>query len=124
VTSQGTPYAHFRRSLDTGSVTNALAAAQELKPLPLTDGLELLLLLRVKAPERFAPAALRWHGRFCRETNAVEMDEALAVLSAFRLSPVSLLALRFVSRFFTRATSGVNQRGVAAVEHASRGELC
>ena len=81
VTSQGSAYGRFRRSLDTGSVTNALTAAQELKPLPLTDSLELLLLLRDKAPERFAPAALRWHGRYCRETQGVELGEALAVLS-------------------------------------------
>src|SRR5919109_2321850 len=71
----------FGRSLETGSVTNALAAAAELAPLGLTDGLELLLLLRDAAPERYAPAALRWHGRFCRETSNVAMDEALAVLS-------------------------------------------
>jgi hypothetical protein len=48
---------------------------QELAPLGLTDSLELLL------PERSAPAALRWHGRYSRERSAVNMDEALAVLS-------------------------------------------
>jgi hypothetical protein len=81
VTSQGSSYARFRRSLDTGNVTNALAAAAELAPLGLTDSLELLLLFRDKSPECFAPAALRWHGRYCRETSGVNMDEALAVLS-------------------------------------------
>jgi hypothetical protein len=81
MTSQGSAYGRFRCSLDTGSLTNALAAAAELAPLGLTDSLELLLLLRDKSPERFAPAALRWHGRYCRETSAVNMDEALAILS-------------------------------------------
>jgi hypothetical protein len=80
VTSQGHAHARFRRSLESGSVTNALAAAGELKPLGLTDSLELVLLLRDKAPERFGRAALRWHGRYCRETSNLELEEALAVL--------------------------------------------
>jgi hypothetical protein len=74
VTSQGSAYARFRRSLDTGSVTNALAAAAELKRL------ELLLLIRDKAPERYGRAALRWHGRYCFEVD-VELGEAQAVLA-------------------------------------------
>ena len=81
MTSQGSAYARFRRSLDTGSVTNALAAAQEIKPLPLTDALELLVLLRDKSPGGFGYAALRWHGRYCREAGDVELGEGLAVLA-------------------------------------------
>jgi hypothetical protein len=46
VPSSGSAHARLRRSLDSGSVTNALATAAELKPLGLTDSLELLLLLR------------------------------------------------------------------------------
>jgi hypothetical protein len=80
VTSQGSAYARFRRSLDNRSVTNALACAAELKPLGLTDSLELLLLIREKSPERFGRAALRWHGRYCREVN-VELEEAQAILA-------------------------------------------
>jgi hypothetical protein len=80
VTSQGSAYARFRRSLDNGSVTNALACAAELKPLGLTDSLELLLLIREKAPERYGRAALRWHGRYCLEVD-VELDEAQAILA-------------------------------------------
>jgi hypothetical protein len=81
VTSQGSPYGRFRRALDAGSVTNALAAAAELKPLSLTDGLELLLLLRDHAPERYGRAALRWHARFVQEID-VELSEGQAVLAA------------------------------------------
>jgi hypothetical protein len=81
MTSQGSPYARFRRALDNRSLTNALAAAAELKPLGLTDSLELLLLLRDKNPQRFGRAALRWHGRYCRETGSVQLDEGLAVLA-------------------------------------------
>jgi hypothetical protein len=53
VTSQGSAYARFHRSLDTGSVTNALAAAAA--PGGLTDSLELMLLLRDESPERCTP---------------------------------------------------------------------
>jgi hypothetical protein len=81
VTSQGSAYARFRRALDNGSVTNALACAAELKPLGLTDSLELLLLIREKAPERYGRAALRWHSRFVREVPGVELDEAQAILA-------------------------------------------
>jgi hypothetical protein len=81
VTSQGSAYARFRRSLNSGSVTNALAAAAELKPLGLTDSLELLLLLRDKAPERFGRAALRWHSRYVQEISGVSLEEGQAVLA-------------------------------------------
>jgi hypothetical protein len=56
LTAQGSAYARFRRSLDNGSVTNALAAAAELKPLGLTDSLELLLLLCDRAREKYGRA--------------------------------------------------------------------
>jgi hypothetical protein len=80
MTSQGSPYARFRRSLDNRSVTNALAAAAELKPLGLTDSLELLLLLCEHDPARFRRGALRWHGRYCREMD-VDLEEGQAVLA-------------------------------------------
>jgi hypothetical protein len=81
VTPQGSPYARFRRALDAGSVTHALACAAELRPLGLSDSLALLLLLRDKAPERCGRAALRWHARFVQE-NDVELSEGQAVLAA------------------------------------------
>jgi hypothetical protein len=42
---------------------------------------ELCLLLRDKAPQRFARAALRWHGRVCREVD-LSLEEAQATLAA------------------------------------------
>jgi len=80
LTAQGSAYARFRRSLDNGSV-NALAAAAELKPLGLTDSLELLLLLCDRAREKYGRAALRWHARFVQEID-VELSEGRAVLAA------------------------------------------
>jgi hypothetical protein len=42
------------------------------------------LLLREKAPERYGRAALRWHGRLCRDVD-VSLEEAQAVLAALAL---------------------------------------
>jgi hypothetical protein len=74
----------FRRARDRGNLTEALSAGSELEHVGLTEALELCLLLRDKAPERFPRAALRWHGRFCREVD-VTLEEAQAVLAALVL---------------------------------------
>jgi hypothetical protein len=84
VTAQGSAYTRFRRALDRGNLTEALSAAAELPPVGLTEALELCLLLRDKAPERFPRAALRWHGRYCREVD-VSLEEAQAILAALVL---------------------------------------
>jgi hypothetical protein len=72
-------YARFRRALDRGNVTEALSSASELEHVGLAEALELCLLL-TKQPARFERAALRWHGRYCRETRDVTFDEGVAVL--------------------------------------------
>jgi hypothetical protein len=38
-------------------------------------------MLIEKEPERFQRAALRWHGRYCREYRDVDLDEGQAVLA-------------------------------------------
>jgi hypothetical protein len=81
VTSQGSAYHRFRRALDRGNVTEALSAGSELQHIGLAEALELCLLLRDKAPERYPRAALRWHGRLCREVD-VSFEEAQAILAA------------------------------------------
>ena len=42
------------------------------------------MLLADKEPQRFGRAAVRWHGRFCREAQ-VDLEEAQAVLAALAL---------------------------------------
>jgi hypothetical protein len=84
VTAQGSPYARFRRALDRGDVTEALSSASELEHVGLAEALELCLLLREREPARFPRAALRWHGRYCREVD-VSLEEAQAVLAALIL---------------------------------------
>jgi hypothetical protein len=80
VTSQGSAYARFRRALDGGNATTALAAATELNYVGLSDALELVLLL-VDDPGKFRRAALRWHARYCAEAPDVGFEEAQAVLA-------------------------------------------
>ena len=53
VTSQGSAYGRFRRALDGGNATIALAAAADLQHVGLADALELLLLLLESEPSRF-----------------------------------------------------------------------
>jgi hypothetical protein len=60
----------FPRALDRGNLTEVLSAGSDLEHIGLTEALELCLLLRDKAPDRYGPAALRWHGRFCREVDS------------------------------------------------------
>jgi hypothetical protein len=49
VTSQGSAYGRFRRALDSGNATIALAAAADLEHVGLADAFELLLLLMLDA---------------------------------------------------------------------------
>ena len=81
LTSQGHPYARFRRALASGNPTLAFTAAAELPQVALEDALALTLLLAAREPFRYGRVALRWHARFCRELPSVELDEAIAVLA-------------------------------------------
>ena len=60
ITSQGHPYARFRRALATRNPTLATAAAQELEEVALDDALRLVLLYREARDWRFERAALRY----------------------------------------------------------------
>jgi hypothetical protein len=84
VTSQGSPYARFRRALDRGNLAEALSSAAELEQVGLAEALELCLLVRDREPARYSRAALRWHGRYCREVD-VSFEEAQVVLAALVL---------------------------------------
>ena len=75
------PYARFRRAIERGQPTAALSAAAELRHVPITDALELLLLLRHHDPGRYPRAALRWHGRLCRDVPGLSLADAAAVLA-------------------------------------------
>ncbi len=87
VTSQGSPYARFRRALETGNLMIVRAAAAELPAVQLGDALRVLCLMRGDQ-ELYERAAVRWLGRFCLEALAATLDRinvagaALASLEA------------------------------------------
>ena len=76
MTSQGHPYARFKRSLSTRNPTLATAAAQELEQLGLDDALRLVLLYREAGDGRFQRAALRWHVLLLSELPALGLAGA------------------------------------------------
>jgi hypothetical protein len=55
--------------------------------LGLSEALELCLVLCDQEPEKFSRAAVRWHGRYCREVRDVTLEEAQAVLATLALLP-------------------------------------
>lgn len=75
MTSQGHPYAIFRRALDRRNAAAAWAAACELPQLGLEDALALCLLVSDRAPARFERAASRWIARYLDEEPHVELEE-------------------------------------------------
>jgi len=77
----GSPYARFRRAIERQQATAALSAAAELKHVPLTEALELVLLLRDHDSARYPKAALRWHSRLSRELPGLTLAEAAAILA-------------------------------------------
>lgn len=81
VTSEGHPYAVFRRAIDRRNLAVAWATASELRRIALADALALLLLVRERDPPRFERVALRWHARYCAEIAGVTFADASAVLS-------------------------------------------
>jgi len=80
MTSQGHPYAIFRRALERRNLPSAWAAATELQVVSLADALALCLLVRDRERARFARVALRWHARFCAETRGVDLEGGRLVL--------------------------------------------
>jgi hypothetical protein len=97
VASQGSAYTRLRRALDHSNLTEALSAASELQHVGLLEALELCLLLCDKAPERFNRAALRWHGRYCREVADVSLPEAQAILATLAALPLPSVRPRAAS---------------------------
>lgn len=84
MTSEGHPYAIFRRAIRNGNLVRAEAAARELGRLRIDDALELLLLIGAKAPMRYDVAARRWLVLLASERGRTlpEVQLAAAALSA------------------------------------------
>ena len=82
MTSDGNPYARFRRALDTGNETLVVAAARELPQVSLDDALRICLVLRGGDPGRYERAAVRWLGRFALEGRGVTIADLRAAAQA------------------------------------------
>jgi hypothetical protein len=84
VTSEGRPYARFRRALGGPSIEVIRATAAELERIELEDGLAICLAFLELEPGTFPRAATRWVARFAleRRLTLAESQLALAALSA------------------------------------------
>ena len=70
------PYARFRRSLETGNPHLVLAPpARELPRVAPDEALRVCLVLRDGDPDRYERAAVRWLGRFAPEGGGVTIAE-------------------------------------------------
>ncbi len=89
MTSDGNPYARFRRALETGNPALVTAAALELPRIALDDALRICLVLRGGDPERYERAAVRWLGRFALEARNVTIDDLRLAADALDALPES-----------------------------------
>jgi hypothetical protein len=87
VTSEGSPYARFRRALETGNELLILTAARELPQVALNDALQICLVLRDGDPGRYERAAVRWLGRFALEARGVTIRDLRAAAAALDCLP-------------------------------------
>lgn len=87
MTSDGSPYARFRRALKTGNEQLVIAAALELPRIALDDALRICLVLRGGDPARYDRAAVRWLGRFALEAKGVTIDDVRIAADALDALP-------------------------------------
>lgn len=99
MTSDGSPYARFRRALATGNPNLVIPAAAELGRLSLDDALAVVLVLRAGDAARFERAIVRWHSlaaHAARGLGAPEAQLMLAALQALR-GPAAVPAGRLLA---------------------------
>src|SRR6201993_5579390 len=87
MTSDGNPYARFRRALATGNEALVTAAALELPRVALDDALRICLVLRGGDPARYERAAVRWLGRFALEARTATIADLRAAADALDALP-------------------------------------
>ena len=87
VTSDGNPYARFKRALQTGNAALVTAAALELPRIALDDALRICLVLRGGDQARYERAAVRWLGRFALEARNATIDDLRSAADALDALP-------------------------------------
>lgn len=95
VTSQGSPYARFRRALLTGNLHLFDAAARELPVIALEDALRILRVLADKGDPRFGRAAARFAARVVTERSLApaETHRVLALAESLPAAPETISEL-------------------------------
>ena len=104
VTSNGSAYARFRRSLGTGNLHLVRAAAAELPTVRLDDALDVCALMAAQEPERFERAALRWLARFCLERRGATIIHVQKAAQAFERLPADPAGAVGVLKWLVRQT--------------------
>jgi hypothetical protein len=86
---EGSPYAHFRRALDTGNLALIRTAAAELSQINLDDALRICVVIREREPESFGRAACRWLAGYATDRRATlaRLWVAVAALERMREDP-------------------------------------
>src|SRR5438270_13094520 len=87
MTADGSVYERFRRALDGGRLLQAMAEAKDIPRMPLSDALDLCLLLEANDDPRYERAAARWVGRFALECHRAEPHDLRRALDAFDALP-------------------------------------
>jgi hypothetical protein len=89
MTSDGSPYARFRRALAAGNLALVKATAAELPRVDLDDALEVCLLMARDDHPMFERAAVRWVARLClgRRVGIHDARCALALFETMREDP-------------------------------------
>ena len=87
MTSDGNPYARFRRALELGNEAMVVSAALELPRVALDDALRICLVLRGGDRKRYERAAVRWLGRFALEGQGVTIDDLRIAAAALAALP-------------------------------------
>jgi hypothetical protein len=98
VSIKGSPYARFRRSLETRNLKIVLPAAAELDHVRLDDALEILILMAHDKDPRFDKAAARWVGRLLTDTPPMSLQDARFALTLVEQLPACAETLRRLAR--------------------------
>jgi hypothetical protein len=87
MTSQGSAHGRFSRAIQRRDPFSAELAAREMGGLGLHEALDLCVLIAEAKPERYARAAIRWHGRLELEAPTLTLAEAQLALAALAQLP-------------------------------------
>jgi hypothetical protein len=105
VGAAGSPYAAFRRAIESRNLTRAITEARELPQISLADAAELVVLAADDHGPSFDRWAGRWAARYVLEERNVTLGEAqvvLAGLAGLREADRQSAALALIAVFTAR----------------------